>query len=85
VRHVPAAVTSYSFYGENLLPGFDSLPTWVYATPHNIQKETPQNASCNACHGNSEIFLTLDKVRPEEVNANQTVIVDQIPGPVEEP
>ena len=85
VRHVPAAVTSYSFYGEDLLPGFDSLPTWVYATPHNIQTETPQNASCNACHGNSEIFLTLDKVRPEEVNANRTVIVDQIPGPVEEP
>jgi thiosulfate/3-mercaptopyruvate sulfurtransferase len=57
----------------------------VYSTPHNVQKETPQNASCNACHGNAAIFLTADKVRPEEVEANQEVIVDQVPTVVEEP
>ena len=85
LRHVPASVDSYSFYGDNLLPSFDSLPTWVYATPHNVQKETPQNESCNACHGNADIFLTTGKVKPEEVNANLNVIVDQIPAPVEEP
>ena len=85
LRHVPTAVDSYSYYGEDLLPSFDSLPTWVYATPHNVQKETPQNASCNACHGNAELFLTLDKVKPEELNANLSVIVDEVPGPVEEP
>jgi len=85
LRHVPTAVDSYSYYGENLLPSFDSLPTWVYSTPHNVQKETPQNKSCNACHGNADIFLTAEKVKPEEVNANLSVIVDQIPGPVEEP
>jgi thiosulfate/3-mercaptopyruvate sulfurtransferase len=85
LRHVPAAVDSYSYYGENLQPGFDSLPTWIYATPHNVQKNTAQNESCNACHGNADIFLTADKVKPEEVNANQSVIVDQVPDPVEEP
>jgi thiosulfate/3-mercaptopyruvate sulfurtransferase len=85
LRHVPASVDSYAFYGDNLLPSFDSLPTWVYATPHNVQKETPQNESCNACHGNAEIFLTIGKVKPEEVNANLNVIVDQVPAPVEEP
>ena len=85
VRHVPTASDSYSFYGENLLPDFNTLPTWAYATPHNIQKETPQNASCNACHGNADIFLTIDKVYPEEVEANQDVIVDQVPAQVEEP
>lgn len=85
LRHVPAAVTSYSFYGEDLLPNFEALPTWVYATPHNVQKDTPQNETCNACHGNAELFLTLDKVKPEEVNANRSVIIDQVPGPVEEP
>ena len=63
----------------------DSQPTWVYTTPHNVQKETIQNASCNACHGNQDIFLTADKVRLEEVNANLNVIVDQIPVAVEEP
>lgn len=85
LRHVPAAVDSYAHYGDNLLPSFDSLPTWVYATPHNVQKNTAQNESCNACHGNADIFLTVDKVNPEEVIANQNVIVDQIPETVEEP
>ncbi|MEW6402454.1 MAG: hypothetical protein AB1649_11695 [Chloroflexota bacterium] len=85
LRHVPAASTGYDFYGENLLPTFNARPTWVYSTPHNVQKETPQNASCNACHGNAAIFLTADKVNPEEVEANQGVLVDQVPAVVEEP
>ena len=83
VRHVPSAPTSYEYYGENLLPNFDALSTWVYATPHNIQRYTPQNASCEACHNNPELFLTADKVAPEELNANQSVIVNTIPGPAE--
>jgi len=83
VRHVPVAPTSYQFYGENLLTNFDSLPTWVYTTPHNIQRNTPQNASCEACHTNPEIFLTADKVQAFELNANRKVIVGSAPGPVE--
>jgi thiosulfate/3-mercaptopyruvate sulfurtransferase len=85
VRHAPIAADSFSYYGDNLLPEFSNLPTWLYATPHNIQRETPQNESCNACHGNEDIFLTRDKVKAEEVIANQNVIVDHVPGPVEEP
>ena len=84
VRHVPTDPDSYSFYGDNLLPDFNAKPTWVYATPHNIQKETPQNKTCNACHGNADIFLTKGNVNPEEVNANKDVIVDQVPPLVEE-
>jgi len=80
VRHIPVDSQSYAFYGENLLPNFDALPTWAYATPHNIQRKTPQNESCNNCHGNAEIFLTADKVTPEEVNANLNVIIQQIPS-----
>lgn len=79
LRHVPAAPTSYQFYGENLLPNFDAVPTWAYATPHNIQRNTPQTESCNACHGNADLFLTADKVTPEELNANLPVIVETIP------
>lgn len=85
LRHVPAAVNSYDFYGDNLLPTFDQKPTWVYSTPHNIQKETPQNKTCNSCHGNAAIFLTIGNIDPGEVNANQTVFVDQVPPLVEEP
>ena len=85
LRHVPISPDSFSFYGENLLPNFNLLSTWLYATPHNIQLKTPQTASCNACHGNPLLFLTIDKVAPEEVEANQNVIVDEVPAPVEEP
>lgn len=80
VRHAPASPNAYDFYGENLQPNFDAVPTWMYATPHNIQLKTPQNASCNACHGNADIFLTADKVTPEELNANQSVIVPEVPA-----
>lgn len=80
VRHVPVAPTSYQFYGENLLSNFNTLPTWVYATPHNIQRNTPQNASCEPCHaGDGSIFLTADKVRDNELDANASVIVSNMP------
>ena len=85
VRHIPVDTESYAFYGENLLPNFDTKPTWAYATPHNIQRNTPQNEACTNCHGNPDIFLTLDKVKPEEVNANLNVIVEEIPAPVGAP
>ncbi len=83
VRHIPAAPTSYQFYGENLLSNFDALPTWAYATPHNIQRNTPQNASCESCHGDSQFFLTADKVKPEELKANESVIVKTLPQPLD--
>ncbi|MBE2220621.1 MAG: hypothetical protein IAF02_03725 [Anaerolineae bacterium] len=79
LRHVPIDPNSFAFYGSNLLPNFDALPTWHAATPHNIQLETPQTMDCNHCHGNDEVFLTADKVKPEELTANQGVIVDVVP------
>jgi thiosulfate/3-mercaptopyruvate sulfurtransferase len=85
LRHVPIAQDSFSFYGEDLLPNYDALTTWVYATPHNIQLKTPQAESCNACHGHTELFLTVDKVKSSESNANLNVIVNEIPAPAEEP
>jgi thiosulfate/3-mercaptopyruvate sulfurtransferase len=83
VRHVPIDRDSFSVYGENLLPNYDALPTWRYATPHNIQLETPQTESCNACHGNADLFLTADKVDPAELRANEPVIIESVPEPVD--
>ena len=57
VRHVPIDPESFAYYGEDLLPNFDALPTWKYATPHNIQRNTPQTETCDACHGNADLFL----------------------------
>lgn len=79
VRHVPISRDSFEYYGENLLSNFDAAPTWRYTTPHNIQLETPQNRACTACHGNAEIFLTADKVAPDELEANRDVIIDVVP------
>jgi thiosulfate/3-mercaptopyruvate sulfurtransferase len=81
LRHVPTCTGTCDYYGTNLLPDFDSLSTWKYATPHNIQLNTPQNASCNACHGNTGLFLTEEDVNPEEAEANKGVIVNDIPNP----
>lgn len=82
LRHVPIDRDSFGYYGDDLLPDFDALPTWKYATPHNIQLHTPQNASCNSCHGNADVFLTADKVNPDELEANKPVIVEQVPAPL---
>jgi hypothetical protein len=79
VRHVPIDRESFAYYGEDLLPNFDALPTWKYATPHNIQRITPQNESCGACHGNAAFFLTAKDVDPDEREANKNVIVEQLP------
>jgi thiosulfate/3-mercaptopyruvate sulfurtransferase len=79
VRHVPIVPDTFAFYGDGLLPTFDNMPTWKYATPHNIQRVTPQNQSCESCHANADLFLMADDVEPEERQANAAVIVDKAP------
>jgi thiosulfate/3-mercaptopyruvate sulfurtransferase len=84
VRHIPISPDSYAFYGADLLPNYNNLPSWAYATPHNIQTKTPQAETCNACHGNPDLFLTADKVLPGELEANLDVIIETIPALVED-
>jgi thiosulfate/3-mercaptopyruvate sulfurtransferase len=79
VRHVPVLPDSFAGYGIDLLTNFGKEPTWKYTTPHNIQLRTPQSKSCNSCHGNQALFLTADKVTPDEMKANEDVIVDKVP------
>jgi hypothetical protein len=78
VRHVPVDHDTFSFYGDNILSNFDALPTWKYATPHNIIRNT-EHGTCSGCHGNSELFLQKDDVLPQYQNANKDVIVEKIP------
>ena len=82
LRHVPTCAGTCDYYGANLFPDFDAVSTWKYATPHNIQLRTPQNESCDACHGNSDIFLSSEDIRPEEKEANKEVIVTEFPEKV---
>jgi hypothetical protein len=84
LRHVPTCTGTCDFYGDDLFPNFDDVPTWKYATPHNIQLSTPQNESCDACHTNQDIFLIHEDIRLDETEANKGVIVDDFPEPVGE-
>ena len=82
VRHIAVTPQTFDYYGDNLLARFDRVETWKFTTPHNIQRNTPQTQSCNTCHGNPDWFLTADKVTPEELEANSSVIVDAPPVPI---
>ena len=82
VRHVPVDQDSFKFYVKDGLKNFDRSSTWKMATPHNIQRQTPQNKTCNSCHGNQELFLLEKDVEKKYLKANKTVAVpmDRIPS-----
>lgn len=75
LRHAPADPANYDYYGAGLSSTFDARPTWEYATPHTIQRRTPQNQSCTACHAHRELFLGPADLAAYEVGANQAVVV----------
>lgn len=76
LRHVPVDPNNYDYYGAGLLTTFDAAPTWRLATPHNIQRITPQNKSCTlTCHGKRDLYLGPNDLLPYEVNANSSVVV----------
>lgn len=79
LRHAPIDPESFDYYGKDVLANFDALPTWKYATPHNIQRITPQNKTCDSCHGNADIFLSEKDLRDYGVEANKALIPAQLP------
>ena len=81
LRHVPVDPESFKFYVADGLSNFDALPTWKMATPHNIRRQTPQNQTCNNCHGNETMFLRQADVADKYADANRSVVViaEQIP------
>ena len=87
LRHVPIAPTSFDDWEPNAMTAFASEPTWKYASPHNIRRETPQG-TCGGCHGNEELFLTVEYIQSlidegvmfsEEIEANDGVVVTDLP------
>ncbi len=86
VRHIPVDQGTFDYYVDKGLSNFDKLPTWRPATPHNIRRQTPQNTTCNSCHGNTDLFLLEKDVEPAYKNANKDVIVlpEMIPKKIDE-
>jgi thiosulfate/3-mercaptopyruvate sulfurtransferase len=82
VRHEPTDKEVFDFYGKDGFKNFDSVPTWKRASPHNIQRKTWRNASCNHCHGERSVFLADADLLEYEKGANKVVVVadDKIPA-----
>ncbi|MBN2413993.1 hypothetical protein JXQ31_20125 [candidate division KSB1 bacterium] len=80
VRHIPVVRDTYAAWGINDLPNYNAETTWKYATPHNIQKWTAQTDTtgggpCSSkCH-NSDFYLTLEDLDPDEVEANHSIVL----------
>jgi len=81
LRHVPVDPKLFDFYIKDGFPNFDVSPTWKRASPHNIQRRTWQNANCNNCHGQRDLFLAESDLLDYEIKANYGVTVadHQIP------
>lgn len=95
LRHIPIAEDTYSPWGVTDLPGFTSMPTWKYASPHNIllwtaRTDTTGGLTCGErCHntpdGVAGWFLRqadLDAMETtREQEANRPYIVPDGPPP----
>lgn len=81
VRHIPIDPKLFDAYDKDIFTGFDKIPTWKRASPHNIQRKTWQTATCNHCHGNRELFLSTQDLLDYEVEANRPVVVSDIRVP----
>jgi len=47
------------------------------SSPHSIQRITPQNRTCNNCHGNAGLFLSKTDLAQWEIKANVGVVVPE--------
>lgn len=85
VRHIPVDPELFDFYVKDALLNFSRVPNWKRTSPHNIQRKTWQNANCNNCHGNTDLFLQQEDLLDYEKKANRTVVVpkDRIPEKIE--
>ena len=75
LRHIPTAANSFEVVGDNMLPNYDDISNWKYSPTHNIQKNTFQNESCDACHNNNKLFLTEDDLIESDSKANLKWVV----------
>lgn len=90
LRHIPISTETFSEWGYTDLPFYDIMPTWKYTMPHNMQKNTPQTEPdtlatipcAGSCHNNEALFLRPADLLPEEVQANDPVVVKDNEWPV---
>jgi hypothetical protein len=88
LRHIPIAPDTFEPW-DLTMPDYAGSPTWRLATPHNIQRNTPQTESCDNCHDSLDLFLTPEYITElierglmveDEMEANEPVLVNETPG-----
>jgi len=82
LRRAPINPNLMDYYGKDTLPNFNSVSTWKYTTPHNIQRKTFQNRDCNNCHGKTRLFLTAKDVALPDANQKVLVAEEKIPAKI---
>ena len=82
LRHVPAIAGRFRLLRGEPAPKLNAPANLGLCHTAQYPAKTPQTESCNACHGNSDIFLTVEKINPEEIEANLPVIVPAIPAAI---
>lgn len=65
LRHIPIADDTYEPWGITSLDNFDALPTWKYASPHNIRRWTARTDTVDA-DGNAVGCGTLCHTTPDD-------------------
>jgi thiosulfate/3-mercaptopyruvate sulfurtransferase len=75
VRHVPIARDTYAHWGLADLPNFTDRPTWFYASPHSIIKNTDQASGCSSCHSGGYYLSDADLTTTDEQAANANLVV----------
>ncbi|MBZ0263053.1 hypothetical protein K8I28_00165 [bacterium] len=74
LRHIPIATDTYAPWGIENLENYEALPSWKYASPHNIQRwtartDTTGGQGCaTACHTTPN---TVDGFFLREVDMNE--------------
>ncbi|MDP2106068.1 MAG: rhodanese-like domain-containing protein, partial [Desulfobulbaceae bacterium] len=77
VRQIPIQADSFSHYLKENLKNYQQGETFKRSAVHNTQRQTWQNAHCNHCHGQKNLFLTEQDVPETDRIANQKVMVPE--------
>lgn len=77
VRQIPVRPDSFAQYLNEDLKNFQQDATFKRSAVHNIQRQTWQNAHCNNCHGQQNLFLTKKDIPAADQAANQKVVVPE--------
>jgi thiosulfate/3-mercaptopyruvate sulfurtransferase len=73
LRHVPAARDTFKKVGIKM-EGYDKLPNFWDASPHNIKKRTERTRSCDSCHVEKKEFITKETLPKDGSKANEKII-----------